>query len=144
MAEISQFLGANTSLLYNWIVPWKYYFSAVVYCKEDQVFRITVEKESTGCISLALCVFMHQFSESCLLWSPATEKDNSLENAQRRIKRIIRGIQAAHDSFCTITFWEVIVFTMEIVRRWFDGALQNQWQNEGRLNTHPLLNTDKT
>lgn len=65
MAEISKFLGANSSLLYNWIVPWKYYLSAMVCSKENQVFRIMMRKESTEFINLAMSVLIYQFSESC-------------------------------------------------------------------------------
>lgn len=56
MAEISQFLRANSSLLYNWVVPWKYYLIALVCCKENQVFKIIMKRESTEFINLALCV----------------------------------------------------------------------------------------
>lgn len=59
MAEIPQFLGANSSFLYNWIVLWNYYLSVMVYCKENQVFRIIMKKESTEFTNLAhvcLCI----------------------------------------------------------------------------------------
>lgn len=72
--------------------------SATVCCKENQVFRIIMEKESTEFINLAPCVFMHQFSESYVMWSPTTER---LGHVQKRIKMKIKGIQAAQESFCT-------------------------------------------
>lgn len=82
MAEISQFLRANSSLLYNWVVPWKYYLIALVCCKENQVFKIIMKRESTEFINLALCVSMHQCPESCVLWSPSTERYNRLGDVQ--------------------------------------------------------------
>lgn len=71
-------------------------------------------KESAEFINLALCVSMHQFPESCVMWSAATERYNRLGNVQKRIKEIIKAIQTAQDNFCTRNALETIVFTLEI------------------------------
>lgn len=48
---------SRQQLSYNWVVPWKYYLSAIVCYKEKQVLRIIRKKQTRIHHSATVCVY---------------------------------------------------------------------------------------